>query len=281
MSNLRVMKSQPGFSLGEPRTFQEAKEYATLMANSSFVPDSYKGNPGDILVAVQMGNELGLKPLQALQNISVIRGRPCVWGDALPAVAQAHPMYEYMDEKFDEDTLTATCIIKRKNAPEQAYKFSQADARVAGLWGKSGPWSQYPKRMLQLRARGFAIRNVFADALKGINMAEEVQDYPEESTATQNLSNVIEGSTAPEEQEAITELSPEAFEAKSLIRKAKSAKDIERVLPKLRLLSEMEKGELRNLYKEKINELELGSDIHGDDSDNGSHLSDDNVAKAA
>jgi hypothetical protein len=54
--------------------------------------------------------------------------------------------------------------------------FSQDDAKTAGLWGKQGPWSQYPKRMLQLRARGFALRDAFPDALRGIHSADESRD---------------------------------------------------------------------------------------------------------
>lgn len=45
------------------------------------------------------------------------------------------------------------------------------------LWGKSGPWQQYPKRMLQMRARGFALRDKFADVLGGLISAEEARDY--------------------------------------------------------------------------------------------------------
>ena len=44
--------------------------------------------------------------------------------------------------------------------------------------GKQGPWTQYPKRMRQMRARAFALRDVFADILKGMPIAEELQDYP-------------------------------------------------------------------------------------------------------
>jgi hypothetical protein len=63
-------------------------------------------------------------------------------------------------------------------------QFSVADAVRAGLWGKSGPWTQYPKRMLQLRARGFALRDAFPDVLKGLVTAEEAQDYPADTQAT-------------------------------------------------------------------------------------------------
>ena len=53
-----------------------------------------------------------------------------------------------------------------------------ADAKRAGLAGKSGPWTQYPRRMLQMRARGFALRDAFPDLLRGLVTAEEAMDYP-------------------------------------------------------------------------------------------------------
>ena len=108
---------------------------------------------------------------------SVINGRPSVYGDALLALVQAHSSFEDVKEAFDEKTNTAFCSVKRKNQDEYTVSFSSEDAKKAGLWGKAGPWSQYPKRMLQMRARSFALRDKFADALSGLLMAEEVQDY--------------------------------------------------------------------------------------------------------
>ena len=68
----------------------------------------------------------------------------------------------------------------------------------AGLWGKQGPWKQYPKRMLQMRARGFAIRDAFPDALRGMYMAEEVQDITEKEVVGTHRS-VEPAETAPAE----------------------------------------------------------------------------------
>lgn len=165
------------FSL-TPQSLDEAMQYADVIAKSDIVPADYKGKPGNVLVAIQMGLELGLPPLQALQNIAVINGRPCVWGDSLMAIARAHPACEYINETFDDQSMTATCRVKRRGEPEQSRTFSRGEAEQAGLNGK-GPWKQYEKRMLQMRARGFAIRDVFPDALRGIALAEEVRDYPE------------------------------------------------------------------------------------------------------
>ncbi len=47
------------------------------------------------------------------------------------------------------------------------------------MLGKQGPWTQYPERMLKLRARGFTLRDAFPDVLKGIKAREEVEDYLE------------------------------------------------------------------------------------------------------
>lgn len=179
-----------------PKTLDEAMKYSEMICHSSFCPNDFKGKSGDVLVAVQMGSEIGLPPMQALQNIAVINGRPCVWGDALPALAKAHPMFEYINESFEDATMSAICKIKRRGEPEQIVIFSREDAVTANLWNKKGPWTNYPKRMLQMRARGWAIRNVFPDALKGIQVAEEVQDFP---IKDMGAAEVIPEKTEPEQ----------------------------------------------------------------------------------
>ena len=71
-----------------------------------------------------------------------------------------------------------TCTVKRRGEPEQSRTFTDEDAKAAGLKGKAGPWTQYPKRMRQMRARAFALRDVFPDVLRGLPVAEEVMDAP-------------------------------------------------------------------------------------------------------
>jgi hypothetical protein len=162
----------------------EAMEFSKMLSESSMVPRAYQGKPQDIMVCVQWGYELGLAPMQALQNIAVINGKPSVYGDAMAALVQASPVCEGIDEHIEGDGTTnpvAICVAKRKGRNPVIAKFSVEDAKRAGLWGKQGPWTQYPKRMLQMRARGFALRDAFPDVLKGLISAEEAEDYPTES----------------------------------------------------------------------------------------------------
>lgn len=159
-----------------PRNFEEAWRMAEILANSDMVPKDFKNKPENCLIAMQWGVEVGLKAMQALQNIAVINGRPSMWGDAVIALARNSPMCEYITE--EDDGKVAICRVKRRGEAEQFRTFGMEDAKLAGLAGKAGPWTQYPKRMRQLRARAFAIRDVFPDVLRGLAVAEEAMDFP-------------------------------------------------------------------------------------------------------
>ena len=178
---------QQGFA---PTTLTEAMQFSEMLAKSQMVPKVYQGKPEDVLVAMQWGREIGLAPLQALQNISVINGKPSVYGDAAMALVQASPVCEGIDETIEgEGTAnpTAICVAKRRGRSPVVAKFSVEDAKRAGLWGKAGPWQAYPKRMLQMRARGFALRDAFPDVLKGLITAEEAQDFPDEARPAKDI----------------------------------------------------------------------------------------------
>ena len=175
MSNVATLPQKQSFSL-TPQTLDEAMQFAGMMSKSNIVPKDYQGNPGNVLVAIQWGMELGLQPLQAMQNIAVINGRPSIWGDAMLAIVRGSGLLESIKEDISETG--AVCTIKRRGEEAVSREFTQEDAKRAGLLGKSGPWQQHPKRMMQMRARAFALRDVFPDVLRGVAIAEEARDLP-------------------------------------------------------------------------------------------------------
>ena len=69
-----------------PTTFEGVVDFANQIAKSQMVPQSFRGKPEDIIVAVQWGNEVGLGPMAALQGISVINGKPSLGGEAMLAL---------------------------------------------------------------------------------------------------------------------------------------------------------------------------------------------------
>ena len=178
---MQLTTNRQGFA---PATVTEAIQFSEMLANSNMVPKQYMGKPQDIMVCIQWGMEMGLAPMQALQNIAVINGKPSVYGDAMMALVQASPVCEGVEESIEDEGTpnpVAVCVARRKGRAPVTVRFSVEDAKRAGLWGKQGPWQAYPKRMLQMRARGFALRDAYPDVLKGLISTEEAQDYPEES----------------------------------------------------------------------------------------------------
>lgn len=173
MNEITTTTQRPTFSLA-PQDLDQALKFADMLSKSNIVPKDFQNNPGNILVAVQWGMELGLQPLQAMQNIAVINGRPSLWGDAVIGLVRSSPLCEYVNEESFDDK--AVCRVKRRGEEEQIRIFTVDDARKAGLLGKQGPWTQYPKRMMQMRARSWALRDVFPDVLRGMPIAEEIMD---------------------------------------------------------------------------------------------------------
>jgi len=257
-----------------PTNLAEAMEFADRMAKSSLVPKDFQGNPGNILVAVQWGAEIGLQPLQAMQSIAVINGRPSVWGDALLAMVRGSPACEYVREHIDGDgeAMVAVCQVKRRGDVEQVRAWSVADAKKAGLWNKQGPWSQYPKRMLQMRARAFALRDVFPDVLRGMAVAEEAADLPRERDITPAAETPRHGNaglmaalavTAPAPAEQIDTSTGEVLPAVTLaqvtaaIAAAQSEDDLNAAADLARQLdSDDDKAAARKAYAARMHELE-------------------------
>lgn len=156
---------------------------AKIIHESGLAPKGYE-KPAAILVGLQLGCELNLPPLAALQSICVINGRPGIYGDAALALVEASGLLEdYRDEyKGEGDEYGCYVTVKRKGKKsERTGKFTVGDAKRAKLFDKSGPWKEYRDRMLMFRARGFVLRDVFPDILRGIKTVEELQDYAEET----------------------------------------------------------------------------------------------------
>lgn len=167
--------------------FDDLVRFANAVAESGLAPANMKSAQA-IAVAIQMGLEVGLTPMAALQNVAVVNGRPTLWGDAQLAVCRGSGEMDEFQEFFEvggqrvarrptelSDDVTAVCRVVRRGI-ECVETFSVADAKKAKLWGKQGPWSQYPHRMLKYRARGFALRDTFGDRLRGFRSAEEMGD---------------------------------------------------------------------------------------------------------
>jgi hypothetical protein len=165
-----------------PRTLDEAMTFARAVVAARMAPSGF-GTPEACMIAILHGMEVGLTPMSALQRIAVIGGRPTIWGDGAMALVRASGLAASIQERIegtDPSDWVAICTVRRRGDVHPVERrFSVDDARRARLWGKAGPWSDYPQRMLQMRARAFALRDVFADVLGGLYLREEIEGSEE------------------------------------------------------------------------------------------------------
>lgn len=196
----------------QPRTLAEALDLAERVAASSICPERYRGNAGDVFVAAAFGAEVGLTFMQSVQGVVVINGIPTIYGDHALGIVRASGLCQYVREWIDEtnpENLVAHCVTHRKGEPEPVERtFSEDDAERALLLGKKGPWQTHEKRMLQMRARGFCLRDTYADVLRGLRLTEELEgedlttDDSPRATPAAEVERVAEEIPMPREKPA-------------------------------------------------------------------------------
>lgn len=197
------INTQAGGFLPAFKNFDEVWRWCDMVSRSNFAPKAFKGQPADILIAVQFGSEIGLKWLQSLQSIAVVNGVPSIYGDAALALVRSSGLLEEFDEWLEVDgvrtigsvdvieadksgkTVVQFCRSKRKGMTARTTFFGAADAKQMKLWLKKtkgqygdidSPWVTVPQRMLMFRARSWNLRDNFGDVLKGLAFYEEAMD---------------------------------------------------------------------------------------------------------
>ena len=239
-------------------SFDDALRFSQMVSKSEFAPKDFRGKPESCLLAIQHGSEIGLSPMQALQSIAVVNGRPAVYGDTALAVCIGSPVCEFVREYIEGDgeQMVAVCEAKRRGYEKATVvRFSVADAKKAGLWGKQGPWTQYSRRMLQMRARGFALRDTFPDILRGLVTAEEAQDYavPEAQPV-----RVTQPDPTPDPQPVKAATDADMTKARTAIQRANDLGKLGDYLATVKEryeaghYTEEQSDELRNLIDQKI-----------------------------
>lgn len=199
-NNKAVATAQPKPALkaqgGAPRAIvpadiDQAYRLATLVVRSGMAPKAFD-TAEKATVAIMHGLEVGLTPMAALQSIAVVNGMPTIWGDGMLALIQGSGLLEDIEETSEVNEKGewqySICRMKRRDRPTVTTRqFTRVMAAKAGLLGKQGPWSQYPDRMGQMRARSWCARDAFPDVLRGLHNTEETMDMVDitnEATAT-------------------------------------------------------------------------------------------------
>jgi len=151
------------------------QEFAKVLAVSELLPDGLRNKPANVFMALMQGLDLGLRPMQALNLIDVIKGKPAMSAQGMRAQIHAAGHRVRITEWTEE-----RCVIlgHRKDWPDDEWveaSFTIEQAKQAGLTGGDN-WKKYPADMLLARATTRLAKAYFSDVTNGLSSVEELLD---------------------------------------------------------------------------------------------------------
>jgi hypothetical protein len=159
-------------------SLQDKVQYAERLASASLLPAAYKKQPANVLLAMEMGDAMGIPPIQAINEIHVIEGKPSASANLIGAMVRraGHKL------RVQGDDQSATAQIIRADDPDFTFEvtWTLERAKNAGLLSGKNNWAKYPAAMLKARAITEVARAATPDALYGVIYT------PEELGATVN-----------------------------------------------------------------------------------------------
>ncbi len=155
--------------------------YAEALSGAQLLPDSYRGKPANLLLALEYGSALNIAPMVAVQEIHIIKGKPTLSALLQSALVRraGHTL------RVTGDHLSATCQIIRADDPDFVFEttWTLERAKAAGLLTNDS-WRKYPDNMLKARAISECARNACPDVIAGFGYtAEELGDDTAEGSS--------------------------------------------------------------------------------------------------
>ena len=164
----------------------EQMRYAEALSGAGLVPDNFKRQPANVLVALDIARSMNESPWTVMSEMSVIGGRPSFSAKFIRSrVRQAgHRLREtYKDG-------VARAVIIRSDDPdfEHTAEWDEAKARQHGLWDK-GHWRKNPELMLKNRALSECAREACYEVMGGVAYtSDEVMDFAPSERVDQSAS---------------------------------------------------------------------------------------------
>lgn len=146
------------------------REQAAMLVTTGFLPQAIK-TPEQAVAIILTGRELGIGTMAALNNISVIQGKPTVSPQLMLALINRTGQVE--DLKIEAGADGATCTIKRRGRSAYTARFGPKEAQSMGLAGKDN-YKKQPATMYKWRAVAEAVRFTFSDVTLGLYTPEEM-----------------------------------------------------------------------------------------------------------
>jgi hypothetical protein len=180
-------RQQPAVALGKPMfDLDQAYRLSQALALSDIIPDALKGKPGNVLALMLYGQDLGLSPMQAMQGIDVIKGKPRISAKLMVAKAREHGHRVTVTDQ--SDTSCTVEVVRRDTGERHEVTFTTDDAVTARACtikdgkpyarsqrGEAMPWETRHRTMLQWRAASECLNFICPEIAFGFAVAGDVQ----------------------------------------------------------------------------------------------------------
>lgn len=160
-----------------------AWKIAGVLSQSAIIPQNYRGKQGDCLVAIDIGNRLGISPIMVMQNSQVVQGNFTWKGAACKAFIDGCGKFaesEYI-EVGESGKMSWGCYLQAINVKTGRHvkgpTVSMQMAQDEGWLNKNGSkWKTMPELMMRYRAATFFARAECPEVLMGFQTADEIED---------------------------------------------------------------------------------------------------------
>lgn len=241
-----------------PRSIEEAERLSQIMCKANILPEHFRNKPADVFVAISYGLEVGLTPINALQSIYVVHGRPGMYADAMVALVLASGKAMYFRTVEATDTEATVETLRRGDPEPRRLTITIAQAKKAG-WTSNKKYDSEPARMLAARAKSTLCKDCYPDVLRGMASVEELRDEAVSSSPAASVAQF----RAPEAPVIDAELveQPKPDVAKNLAERMLAAATLDDLAAvgadiKRAALGKEQTAELRALYATRKRQLE-------------------------
>lgn len=187
MTENGIVVSQPQFGglnmFANQDSFNTGYKMAQILSASTIVPDTFKGNIGNVMIAIDLAQRIHTNPLMIMQNISVIYGMPSFSAKFLIACINASGLfatplrYEFVGEQGKDDWGCYAYAIDKQGEVLKGSTVTIHQAKVKGWYDKKGSnWQADPEQMLRYRA-ATRFQNAYCPEITcGLAVKEDLED---------------------------------------------------------------------------------------------------------
>lgn len=171
------------FSANSASAYALAQRMAQALASSSIIPDTFRDNVPNCMIAMEYAARLGVSVLAVMQNLSVIHGKPGLSAafmiGSVNASGRFTPLrFKQVGTKGKDDYGIYAVATERASGEELDGEPITWEMVKAEEWHsrKGSKWKTMPGQMFRYRAATFWVKTYCPEIILGFRTTDEIED---------------------------------------------------------------------------------------------------------